>query len=107
MQLAMSFALPESSLYSVEILSTTVSIAVLMISAISAMNTGVFSLGTNGKGEEQLRSVEFKDPQRGNYEKYFFRNGLLAGVILVGDTSKMTSMTKAMDEGASFRSIFG
>lgn len=75
--------------------------------SISAMNTGVFSLGTNGKGEEQLRSVEFKDPQRGNYEKYFFRNGLLAGVILVGDTSKMTSMTKAMDEGASFRSIFG
>ena len=79
--------------------------------SISAMNTGVFSLGTNGKGPNddpaKLRTVAFKDPQRGNYEKYLFKNGRLAGVILIGDTSKMTAMTKAMDEGAGFAELFG
>lgn len=78
--------------------------------SISAMNTGVFSLGTNGKGPNddpaKLRTVEFKDPQRGNYEKYIFQNGVLAGVILIGDTEKMTEMTRAMDEGASFADLF-
>ena len=79
--------------------------------AINAMNTGVFSLGTNGKGPNddpaKLRSVEFKDPQRGNYEKYFFRNGRLAGVILIGNIDKMTELTRAMDEGAGFGDLFG
>ncbi len=79
--------------------------------SISAMNTGVFSLGTNGKGPDDdprtLRTVEFRDPQRGNYEKYIFKRGVLAGVILVGDTEKMTEMTKAMEEGAGFAQLFG
>ncbi len=79
--------------------------------SINAMNTGVFALGTNGKapGDDpaRLRTVELRDPQRGNYEKYFFRNGILAGVILIGDTTKMTEMTKAMDQGATFAELMG
>ena len=80
--------------------------------AINAMDTAVFSLGTNGKSgpatyEPNLRTVEIRDPQRGNYEKYFFRNSILAGVILVGDISKMTEMTKAMEDGAGFAEVMG
>ncbi|MCR4936074.1 MAG: FAD-dependent oxidoreductase, partial [Oscillospiraceae bacterium] len=61
---------------------------------INAMNTSVFALGTNGKIgpnelEKGLRTVEIRDDVRGQYQKYFFRRGQLAGVNLVGDISRM------------------
>ncbi len=79
--------------------------------SIQAMDTAIFALGTNGKAgpselEPNLRTVEIRDEQRGNYEKYYFRKSRLAGVILIGDTSKMAAMTKALEEEASFSDIF-
>ena len=74
---------------------------------INAMNTSIFALGANGKDGRNYRTVEMRDGQRGSYEKYYFFNNRLAGVILIGDTSKMPEMTKAVDEGASFASLFG
>ena len=74
--------------------------------AINAMNTSVFALGTNGKDGRTYRTVEVMDKQRGNYEKYYFFNGHIAGVILVGDTSKMTALTQAMDSGAGYSDLF-
>ncbi|MBQ5514728.1 MAG: FAD-dependent oxidoreductase, partial [Oscillospiraceae bacterium] len=75
---------------------------------INAMNTSIFALGTNGKEPgRKYRTVEMRDEQRGSYEKYYFFNNRLAGVILVGDTSKMPELTKAVEEGASYTSIFG
>ena len=78
--------------------------------SIQAMDTAIFALGTNGKSgpntlEANLRTVEIRDEQRGNYEKYYFRKSRLAGVILIGDTSKMAAMTKAIDDGATFDEI--
>lgn len=78
--------------------------------SIQAMDTAIFALGTNGKAgpnepEPNLRTVEIRDEQRGNYEKYYFRKSRLAGVILIGDTSKMTAMTKAIEDGATFTEI--
>ena len=80
--------------------------------SINAMDTSIFALGTNGKSgpntlEPNLRTVEIRDEQRGNYEKYYFRKSRLAGVILIGDTSKMTEMTKALEEGATFAQVMG
>ena len=80
--------------------------------SIQAMDTAIFALGTNGKAgpnepEPNLRTVEIRDEQRGCYEKYYFRKSRLAGVILIGDTSKMTDMTKAMEDGAHFTEIIG
>ena len=80
--------------------------------SINAMDTAIFALGTNGKAgpdtmEPNLRTVEIRDEQRGNYEKYYFRKSRLAGVILIGDTSKMTAMTKAIEDGAKFAELFG
>lgn len=74
---------------------------------INAMNTSLFALGTNGKDGRVYRTVEMRDGQRGNYEKYFFHNNRLVGVILIGDTSKMPELTAAIDEGAGFASVFG
>ena len=74
---------------------------------INAMNTSIFALGTNGKDGRKYRTVEMRDDQRGSYEKYYFFNNRLSGVILIGDTSKMAEMTKAVEEGASFSALFG
>ena len=74
---------------------------------INAMNTSIFALGTNGKDERNYRTVEMRDEQRGSYEKYYFFNNRLAGVILIGDTSKMAKLTAAVEEGASYASLFG
>ena len=79
---------------------------------INAMNTSVFALGTNGKAgpnelEKGLRTVEIRDDVRGQYQKYFFRRGQLAGVNLVGDISRMPELTQQIEEGATFEQVFG
>lgn len=78
--------------------------------SIQAMDTAIFALGTNGKSdpntlESNLRTVEIRDEQRGNYEKYYFRKSRLAGVILIGDTSKMAAMTKAVEDGTTYDKV--
>lgn len=76
--------------------------------SINAFNTSIFSLGTNGKDpDKKFRTVEFKDGQRRTYEKYYFFNNRLAGVILIGDTSKMVELTEAVDEGLTFDEVMG
>lgn len=75
---------------------------------INAMNTGIFALGTNGKDpDKKFRTVEFKDTQRNNYEKYYFFNNVLEGVILIGDTSRMVELTEKIDAHATYKDIFG
>lgn len=70
---------------------------------INAMNTSIFALGENGKDPEKVyRSIEVKDVKNGKYEKYYFVNFRLAGVILIGDTSKMVEMTKGIAEGMTY-----
>ena len=74
--------------------------------SINAFNTSIFSLGTNGKEpDKQFRTVEFRDNQRKTYEKYYFHNNRIKGVILIGDTSKMAEMTDAIDRGLTFREV--
>lgn len=71
-------------------------------------DTSVFALGTNGKDpDREFRSVEMRDEVRGRYEKYYFADGRLEGVILVGDLSKMADMTQKMAENATYEEIFG
>ncbi len=74
--------------------------------AINAMNTSIFALGTNGKDpDKQFRTVEIRDEKRGAYEKYYFYNNRLEGVILIGDTSQMVELTKAVENHASFAEV--
>ena len=76
--------------------------------AMEAMNTSVFALGTNGKDPgRKFRTVEFKDEVRGMYEKYYFFEDKLEGVILIGDTSKKIDLTEKLDRHASYEEIFG
>lgn len=74
--------------------------------AINAFNTSIFALGTNGKDpDRKFRTVEFRDDQRRSYEKYYFHNNRIAGIILIGDTSKMVEMTEAYDKQLTFAEI--
>ena len=75
---------------------------------INAMNTSIFALGTNGKDPDKtFRTVEFRDDQRGNYEKYYFHNNRLEGVILVGDTDRMIELSEKVDKHATYKEMFG
>ncbi len=72
------------------------------------MNTALFSIGDNGTNPNLVyRTVEFKDTARKQYEKYYFRNNRLCGVILIGDVSRMGELTDAVGRRASFQELFG
>lgn len=65
-----------------------------------AMNTSLFAAGDNGKNPELLyKTKEVRDPVKKIYEKYFFVDNKLTGVILIGDTVKMVELTDALNEG--------
>lgn len=71
------------------------------------MNTGLYAIGDNGKNPNLIyRTVEFKDMGRKQYEKYYFLNNKLCGVILIGDTSKMAEVTQAVEQRKSFKELF-
>lgn len=70
------------------------------------MNTSLYAIGDNGKNPDLIyRTVEFKDMVRMQYEKYYFLNNRLCGVILIGDTSKMAEMTEAIENKKTFKEI--
>lgn len=74
----------------------------------NGMNTSLYAIGDNGKNPNLIyRTVEFKDMGRKQYEKYYFLNNRLCGVILMGDTSKMASVTEAVEKKKAFKEIFG
>lgn len=71
------------------------------------MNTGLYAIGDNGKNPNLIyRTVEFKDMGRKQYEKYYFLNNRLCGVILIGDTSKMAFVTEAVEQKKTFKEMF-
>lgn len=71
------------------------------------MNTALFSIGDNGTNPDLIyKTVEFKDMSRKQYEKYYFLNNRLCGVILIGDVSRMAELTDAVEQKASFQELF-
>ena len=75
--------------------------------SFNGMNTSLFAIGDNGKNPNLIyRTVEFKDMGRKQYEKYYFLNNRLCGAILIGDTSKMASVTQAIEEKKNYKELF-
>lgn len=65
------------------------------------MNTSLFAAGDNGKNPALSYSTEEEsEPDKHIYRKYYFTDDRLCGVILIGDTSKMMAMTKALEQHA-------
>ncbi len=74
----------------------------------NGINTSLFAIGDNGKDiNKKYKTVEFADNKKETYEKYYFVNNRLSGVILIGDTSKLVDLTIAVEENRLFNKIFG
>ena len=71
------------------------------------MNTSLYANGDTGKNPNLIyKTVEFKDMGRKQYEKCYFLNNKLCGVILIGDISKMARYAEAMQKKATFKELF-
>ena len=67
------------------------------------MNTALFASGDNGKRPDvSYKTVEMKDPSKKQYEKLYFFNNRLCGVILIGDLSRMASFFNRTGEKSFF-----
>ena len=75
--------------------------------SLNALNTSVYSMGDVGTKEDvTYKTLEIRDDKKLTLEKYYFRNNALCGVILIGDTSKMASVTEAVQQKKAFHEIF-
>lgn len=73
----------------------------------NGMDTSLFVIGDNGKDpNKKYKTVEFADEKKQTYEKYYFVNNRLSGVILIGDTSRLVDLTMAVEENRLFNKIF-
>ncbi|BCZ47757.1 oxidoreductase [Clostridium gelidum] len=73
----------------------------------NGMNTSLYAIGDNGKKPNvQYKTVEFKDPVKRTYTKYYFTNNRLCGAILIGDTSDIVKVTQDVKENKLFKQIF-
>ena len=67
------------------------------------MNTSLFAAGDNGKNLNKVyETIEYKDEEKKRYEKYYFNQDCLVGVILIGDTSKMVSLSEDLNSGLGY-----
>lgn len=70
------------------------------------MNTALYAAGDNGKNPNLLyKTVEIQDKSKKQYEKLYFLNGKLCGVILIGDLSKMAKLTELLEKRAGFAEV--
>lgn len=70
------------------------------------MNTALYAIGDAGKNPNLIyKTVEFKDMGKRQYEKYYFLNNRLCGVILIGDVSRMGELTEAVNRKALFKEV--
>ena len=70
------------------------------------MNTALFAAGDNGQNPDLIyKTVEYKDEGKKQYQKYYFLNNRLCGIILIGDTSRMAEMTEALEHHRQYKEI--
>ena len=51
------------------------------------------------------KTIELKDMGKKQYQKYYFLNNRLCGVILIGDVSRMAEMTQALEEHVQYQEL--
>ncbi|MCL2865025.1 MAG: FAD-dependent oxidoreductase [Lachnospiraceae bacterium] len=72
------------------------------------LGVALYVLGDIGKeGEENYRTIEMKDEKRLTYEKLFFSNNRLMGVILLGDISKAAVWAEKVKNKATYNDVTG
>ncbi len=72
------------------------------------MKTSLFAAGDNGKDPNRVyETIGYKDEEKKTYEKYYFHQDRLVGVILIGDTSKMVTLTEDLNKGLGYGEFKG
>ena len=70
------------------------------------MGTALFAAGDNGKNPNLIyKTVEFKDMGKKQYQKFYFLNNRLCGVILIGDVRRLAEMTEALERHATYQEV--
>ena len=70
------------------------------------MKTALFAAGDNGKNPDLVyKTIEFKDMGKKHYQKLYFLNNRLCGVILIGDMSRMAELTEALERRAPYQEV--
>lgn len=64
------------------------------------LNAEVFSAGTIDFNDISLKQFSEEDKEKKIYKKLFFKEGLLVGGILIGDTKKASKILTGMKKGA-------
>lgn len=71
------------------------------------MGTALYAIGDAGtKADVAYKTVEIKDEKKQTLERLYFRNNILCGAILLGDTSRMAELTEAVKEQKTFKEVF-
>ncbi len=70
------------------------------------MSTSLFAAGDNGRNSNVLyKTREVRDAAKNTYEKFYFVENRLVGVILIGDTSRLAELTEALSEKRSYQEV--
>ncbi len=70
------------------------------------MNTALFAAGDAGKNPNLMyKTIEFKDMGKKQYQKLYFLNNRLCGVILIGDVSRMAELSEALKNHARYQDL--
>ncbi len=70
------------------------------------MNTALYAAGDNGRNQNLLyKTVECKDMGRKEYQKYYFLNNRLCGVILLGNLSAMAEVSELLLKHVSYEEM--
>ena len=73
--------------------------------SMDVAGAGLYTIGTTA-GDLPFRTVEFKDPVRGNLKQYFFLDDVLCGVTLLGDTSALGAVTEQVNGKTAYETLF-
>ncbi len=72
------------------------------------MNTALYAAGDNGRNPKLLyKTMELQDMGKEQYRKYYFLNGRLCGVILLGDISDLSEMSELLSRHALYEEMMG
>ncbi len=75
--------------------------------SMEVVDRSLYTIGmTVDPQQRPFRTVAFQDPDRGDLEKYFFRDDVLSGVTLLGDVSKLSQVTELVNRKAGYAELF-
>ncbi len=71
------------------------------------MGTALFSMGDIGtKADVSYKTVEIRDEKKQTLEKFWFRNNVLSGAVLLGDVSRMAEVIEGVQKKKTFKELF-